>query len=719
KNPLYRRLKPGTVELTLKSRIGAPGWDWNNSITKGTISVDSVYSGSFDDYLSNLLPEHYSRKVYSFNFKFDGRPSTELPFSGSMSARTVEQITSPELFTGSALEPRRFNLSGAIRPNAISLDRVEIFLPDARLDVRMQVFNYLKPDPEISFRASTSFMELDKLDRLIPPAYLTTPLAGAIRKSMGGGRFRVSGLAFDGPLSAFAHITEPQNMERVSGRLEVEDAAFLIKGMKLPVKAIKGVIDIKGNLVSFQNLSAIHGKSAITKLRGSISGLGTAPVLEAVMTAKVDVAELRQEALARIVSKNLDEMIEPVRNVEGTVSATVNVQADLLEQKITALDADILFTNVGFRHDQFKVPVSGFNGTLHVTPAVIEIKDAAFNVEGSAITVNGAVRRYGEPEYDMDLKIDIAGGIPRMADSPLLAARLREGLAGNIIGNIALSGTLENLAFSQEFNLTQANVKFQNVVDKRPGKPLNISAKGTLREGSRLAIDEGRIAFGNSRIRFHGAAPDARSWKGYDFRVDVDSVDLADGPAYIKEFGEGMVKGKVNGEVHITDGGKEPAATGALDAKIEDLNLAHLERFKSTLPLLGYLKMEGNINGDVTVRFAPGALPKFNGWISGKNAGFYTILPKKFQNVSGTAKLKGNMVTWSGIPFTSGNSAGKASGSLLIRKKPVLRLDVRAARLELGDTVWLEGAPDPWWTEDNTVNPELFVRARSNAGTLG
>ncbi len=718
KNPLYRNLKPGTIELSLKSRFGAPAWDWNNSLTKGTINVDSIYSGSFDAYFSNLLPEHYSRKIYSFKLKFDGRPSKEMPFSGSLSARSVDHVINPELFTGSTHEPRRFNFAGAIRPNVISLDHFEIYLPGARLDVGMQIANYLKPDPNITLRASTSFVQLDKLDLLVPPTYLANPVVSAIRKSVGGGRFRVSGLTFNGPFSAFMHIAKPENLERVSGRLELEDASFLIRGMKLPVQGIKGIIDIKGNLVSFQNLSAVHGKSAITKLRGSISGLGTTPVLDAVMTANVDVAELREKALSRIVSKNLEDMIAPVRDIKGTVSATVNVQAGLLEQKITKLDADILFSNVGFRHDQFKVPVSGFNGTFHVTPTIVEIKDASFNVEDSAITVNGEVRRYAEPDYDMNMKIDIVGGIPRLSDNPLLAARLREGFTGNIMGNIDLSGTLDHLAFSQEFNLTQANVKFLGIIDKPPSHKLNISAKGTLQGGKRLVINEGRVDFGNSRIRFHGLAPDAHSWKGYDFRADVDDIDLADGPAYIQGFGAGMIKGAVKGEVHITDGGKKPVASGTLKAKIDDINLGQLERFKETLPVLGYLKLEGNVKGDVLARFSPGDMPKVNGWLSGKNVGFYTILPKKFQNIRGTIKLKGNLVSFNGIPFTSGNSSGTATGSLLIQKKPVLRLDVRASRLELGDTVWLEGAPDPWWTEKTKFSPELFIKARSNSGTL-
>lgn len=719
KNPLYRHLKPGRIEMSMKSRAGAPTWDWYNSLTKGTIAVDSIYSGSFDAYLSGLLPEHYSRKIYAFNFKFNGRPSEKFDFSGSLSARPVEQVANPMLFAGPVYEARRFNIAGSIVPDKITFDRVEIFLPEARLDVHAEITGYRKPDPNISFRANTSFVELDKLDRLIPPAYLNDPMVRAVRQSVGGGRFRVSGLAFNGPYSAFMHIAEPRNMERVTGRLEVEDASFLIKGMKQPVSGIKGVIDIKGNLVSFQNLSALHGHSAITKLRGSISALSTAPYLKAVLAANVDIAELRREALARIVSKKLDEMIEPVRDVEGTASATVNVEADLLEPRITELDADILFTNVGFSHDHFKVPVSGLNGVFHVTPNDIEIKDASFNVEGSAITVGGAIQNYTVPEYNIDLKVDIAGGIPRMTESPLLDERLREVLTGNIVGSLSLSGTLDNLAFREELNLTQANIKLLEIIDKLPGRSFNVTASGTLQGGTQLTIDEGRIDFGNSHIRFHGTAPDTHSWKAYDFRANMEMVDLADGPLFIKDFREGVVKGKVKGEVRVNDGGEEPAASGTLNVKIENVELGQLEHLKKTVPLFGYLKMEGNVNGDVSVRFSPGVMPKFHGWLSGKKVGFYTILPNKFQNLKGTIRLKGNKITFADIPFTSGKTSAEASGSVLIQKNPVLRLDVRAKRLDLADTVWLEGAPDPWWTEEPLVGPELIIHAHSRSGTLG
>lgn len=720
KNPLYHHLKPGKIALSLRSRMGgsAPGWDWNNAKTKGTISVDSIYSGSFDAYLAGLLPEHYSGKVYAFNFEFDGRPSKELAFHGALSARPAEQVANPPLSAGSAYEPRRFNITGAIRPNRISLDRVEVYLPEARLDVHMEIANYRTPNPAISLRASTSFVELDKLDRLIPPAYLNDPMVRAIRKSVGGGRFRVSNITFHGPYSAFIDITAPENMERVSGRLEVEDASFLIKGMKAPVKEIKGVIDIKGNLISFQNLSAIHGHSAITKLRGSIKELRTAPYLEAVLTANVNIAELREEALARIVSKKLDEMIEPVRDVEGTVSATVNVEADLLEPRITELDADILFTNVGFRHDRFKVPVSGFNGLFHVTRDNIEIKDAAFNIETSAITVSGAIRRYAEPEYDMDMKVDIAGGIPRMAENPPIAEQLAKGLTGNIVGSLALSGTLNNLAFLGELNLTQANVKLMGIVDKPPGRSLNIATKGTLQEGGRLVIDEGRVDFGNSHIKFSGTAPDTHTWKAYDFRANVEMADLADGPLYIEDFRKGVVVGKVTGKVRIADGGKKSAVSGTLNVKIGNVDLGQLEHLKQTLPLLGYLKMEGNVQGDVSIRFSPGAWPKFHGWLGGANVGFYTMLPHKFQNLEGKIKLKGDLITFTDIPFTSGKTSAEASGSVLISKRPVLRLDVRGNRLDLDDIVWMEGAPDPWWSEESQFSPELFIRARANVGTL-
>lgn len=719
KNPLYHNLKPGKMALSLRSRTGGTGsWDWNNAKTKGTISVDSIYSGSFDAYLVGLLPEHYSGKVYTFNFDFDGRPSNELAFHGSLAARPLALVANPALFTGSAYESRRFNITGAIRPNRISLDRVEIYLPEARLDVHMEIANYRSPNPDISFRASTSFVELDKLDRLIPPAYLNDPIVRAIRKSVGGGRFRISNITFHGPFSTFINITAPENMERVSGRLEVEDASFLIKGMKAPVKEIKGVIDIKGNLVTFQNLSAIHGHSAITKLRGSIKDLRTAPYLEAVLTANVNIAELREEALARVVSKKLHEMIEPVRDVEGTVRATVNVEADLLEPRITELDADILFANVGFRHNQFKVPVSGFNGLFHVNRNVIEIKDAAFNVETSAITVSGAIRRYAEPEYDMDLKVDIAGSIPRMEENPLIAEQVAKGLTGHIVGSLAFSGTLNNLTFLEELNLTQANVKLMGIIDKPPGRSLNVSTKGSLQEGGRLVIDEGRIDFGNSHIKFSGTAPDTHTWKAYDFRANMEKIDLSDGPLYIEDFRKGVVAGELKGNVRIADGGKKPAISGTVGVKIGNIDLKELEHFKQTLPPLGYLKMEGNVQGDVSIRFSPGVWPKFHGWLGGANVGFYTMLPHKLQNMEGKIKLKGDLITFTDIPFTSGKASAEASGSILINKKPVLRLDVRANRLDLDDIVWMEGEPDPWWSEESQFSPEVFIRARANIGTL-
>lgn len=718
KNPLYRRLKPARMELSLKSRVGAPGWDWDRAMTKGAITVDSVYSGSFDVYLANLLPEHYSHKIYAFDFKFNGRPSEEFAFNGSLSARPAEQAAGPVLSAGFGGESRRFNITGAIRPNRITLDHVEVYLPEARLDVRLEIANYRKPDPDISFRADTSFIELEKLDRLIPPAYLNDPAAQMIRKSMRGGRFRVSGLSFNGPYSAFLRIAEPENMERIAGRLEVEDAGFHAAGMKHPVEKIKGVIDIKGNQLFFQDLSAVHGHSAIAKFGGSITGLRTNPYLKAVIVADMDIAELRDEAVARIASKKLDELIEPVRNIAGTARATVNVEAYPLEQRLTELDADLLFTNVNFRHEQFKVPVSEFNGIFHVTPTVIEIKEAAFNVEGSAITVSGAVRRYAEPEYDMDLKINVAGGIPRMAESPLFDERWRKGLTGNIAGSLALSGTLENLAFREELNLTQAGIKFPKFVDKRPGHSLNVAASGTLQGGNSLTIEEGRVDFGNSHIRFHGTAPDTRTWKAYAFGVNVDMLDLGDGSAYIPDFKEGAVAGQITGEIRVTDSGKAPVAAGTLKVKIGHFDLAQLERLKQELPMFGHLKLEGRVRGDMSIQFAPGLLPKLRGWVHGEKVGFYTMLPNKFQDLSGRIVLKGNMISFADIPFTSGNSSGEASGSVLIHKKPVFKLDVRAKNLDLADVVWLEGTPDPWWSEKPLFYTDLILTARSNAGTL-
>lgn len=705
--------RPASFSVAAESRMSEPEWDWRNKWTEGRVVVESLDARPFEPYFAEYLPEKYRGKVFGLDFSFSGLPSARLDFTGAASAKSGGSGAGHLLSAAGDTGSRRFSFSGHLLPDSVSFDKLEAVLPEVTLTGNAAVNNYRSTDPEISFNMNTSLVNIKKLSTLVPPAYAGEPVVKFMERTVDEGSFRLTDVAFTGAYSALKDLNKNGNTARLSGRLELAGANLRLEGLRQPLRGLTGAFALARNRILFSGVSATYGQSKISIVSGSIDQIHTAPQLLAVIGADMDMKDFRDELAAHIGSPKLNELILPVKDPVGSVGATISVEMDLAKPEVTALDGALTFKNVGFRHGLYNAAIEKLNGSLHLTKSGIEIKNAKWVLGKSLFSAFGTIANYRSPDYRLDLTVATGGEVAALANTRFFDARILGGIKGPVRTSLRMTGNLDDLAFGQEADFTQAEINLWDMVKKPAGKPLTESVSGRLVEKNRLRIDAGKVTLGAQTIGYSGEVPDLRSSKAFDIIVNFGKLDLGGLKGYLARFDS--ANGTVEGYVRAAKGmGKSEAR---LAVRLDSFRLESLDSFNTVLPVFADLRLRGVVRGAATVEVRGGKLA-MSGKVAGRDGGFQSVLAKPVTGMNGDIVLEGNAVKFRKIPAKTGDSRATVSGTVIIQPEPFFNLSVEAEKLNLLDVVSAGESTAEAPEEPSEVLVRLHLNIRSKGGML-
>lgn len=710
-------MSPGEISAKMESWSNSPDWNWGDKLMEGKLTVKSVNARMFGPYLSDYVPERYIGKLYTGELGFSGRLNQRTKFKGELSGGPI----STPLAAGPT---RRFVFSGSHSKGRVEMDNIEIQLPEAAIKGKMTLDDYSGKAPTLAFKVDASMIKIGDLKEFVPYQFREHPMVNFIESFAGKGSVGLSGLSFNGPVSAFENLKDPQNFRLLSGKIIVKDFNLKLDNMLRPLEDISGQMTLAGDELAFSEVRAVYGGSTVKNMAGKITDIHGAPKVSVKAEADLSVKEFRDDLAERIASPRLAELIKPIKNMTGRVQAVLVGEADLQKPEITSLSGDFVFRSVGFYHDLYKANVEHLNGTIVATKDDIRIDGVTCRIEKGLFKADGSITGYSTPNYYMDVKLETSGELTRLANTRFFNLAIFKNIVGPAATSLKMSGTLDDLNFVQTANLTDAEIHYKDLLEKGRGTELTEIFSGRVYEKNKLHINSGRVNLGKSTVEISGDVLEVPEIKGYDVVVNLEKLSLGELEGYVKMLGHKDVSGTVSGTGRFSQGMGADVSSVAVKGKIANLNLEWLKNLDKVWPIAGALQLEGAAQGAFDLSWSRGGL-KMNGRISGKNVGFTTVLAKPLRGFYGDLILKGNTIRLKNLGGKIGASFGQVGGTIVIQKEPSFDLNVDARKLNLDDLVQVGGnsapaEPRPEQTSEGTKTRSRYnINIKSKSGKIG
>lgn len=716
-NPKGGNAKPTLFDVSFKTGVKEPLWDWKNGEVKGVFSVTHLHAESLSPYLDRLIPESYKQRIFSGRFEFDGKLAEQVGFKGELAA----SAPIPPRGKTNRTADVKIDFGGQLFPSSLSLEKLDIRLPEGEVHAKAAIADFKSPDPEIDFSLNTGPIEIVKLMDMAPPAISNEPIIQMARNGIRKGVFAIDRLSFKGPFSSLLNITASENVNRLSAEVSLADCEFVPPSMSKPVEKMSGKISVNKGDVVFNNLQAQYGKSRVNKMNGTIDDFMGAPLLKVALSVDMDAGQLRDEAAERATA-SISDVIRRATNITGAVLASADIEADLAAPALKDINIALKLNGVGFTWAADKPPVKNLNAEVRVARGVIDAGKLAF--ETGSLRLSGALRvkEYLSEAFEVDAAIVASGDATGFSAFGGPAAETLKGLAGPVTVAVRAEGKMDDIRFDANADVSGADVRMFGVIDKKRGVPLQAQLTGLLRNRKELTIASGEFSLNGSKVPFTAAVPDITWATGTDFRFEWGVLPLKKLGGILRDFDKSDADGALKGALRFyKNKGGLWRAEGRVAADVASLNLHALEPLKEVAPVFGLLKLEGRAWGNVTAVFSGPLLPDFYGAVHGEDAEFFAVLPKKFHVLSGTAHLRKDVISFNNAHVTVGDSEGKVTGSITLRKEAEMMFAVKARRLNLEDLIYVEGAPmDAWFGKDGAEDYTIafIVRAGAEQGKI-
>ena len=714
--------KVSKFRFKLHSSASAPEWNWRDKRLDGKVAVESIRIDEFKRYIGRYFPKEITGKNLDFNLDFSGVPSASMEIESELRFRPVEREEGPMLSKEGYKGYSRIEAVGNLSPTHLAIDRLSIVLPEITLKGMMNMTDYMSEDPHVQFRFDTSYLEIARLTELVPPAYRSDPMIKFMEENIKHGWFRLSDIIFDGSYNRFLNLDNPDNLGMLSGKMEVKDFALSLGGFDHPVDRLNGVISLKPDAVSFSRITANYGKNRLKNISGEILNIHSAPLLRAAVDADLDVKDFHSELLKNISSPELSAVFIPVFDLKGKIGFNFNIALDLRRQLMNEFDGEVTFTDVGFKHEYFPLPLNGLSGSLKVDLSNFHAQDITWQTGATTFKTSGTIKNYPSSDYSVKFSVDVEGELAELSKSIFYNSPYIENLKGTATTSLELEGDFSRMSFSHQSDFTNAEYTLHGF-QKQKGVASQQKLNGTIYEGRKMQIDYGEVMVGDLLVWLTGSVEDIARFDRYELELKLKRFALSGIKDIMPSFSHDDAEGYVMGGATVSRQNGAINYKYRLDAEIEKLNL---EPFSALSPFISWVDPKGSVSGrfEVTGENKKPILGK--GEIVGEGIGFQTKLYRPFSGLSGKGTLNGDRFEIENVHAVIGGSQGTVSGTITLKAIPEFNLEVDAAVLNLHDFVKIKSDDDKEalpeakkpYEGGTDIHPRFDLKIRSKKGTL-
>ncbi|MDH5542761.1 MAG: AsmA-like C-terminal region-containing protein [Nitrospinota bacterium] len=693
---------------------------------QGDIRISSLTSDLVKPYMEGFFPEWLDEKFLSVELSFSGNIEQHFDFFGRF-ALNPEQVAFENL-KEETLSPdsKWIEVKGNLKGERLSMSRFKLHLPEIDFQGNMEIENIWQKDPVVRLGIGSSLAEVPRLIALLPQELYPKFLETFSLESIEGGSIRLIDFNFSGKYSDAFKAPEKGEKGAYTGRLEVRDLAVKPVMAKHSISEMNGILAVEPKDIIFKKISARYGASQLKNVSGVIEDFWDNPVFLAKFVADLNLKEFHEELIDNIGSKQLYDILKPIHKFSGNIGFEFLLQYDIAGGKLMEFFGNFDFRNIGFTHELFENPVEDLNGTVFINQELIEITELELVTGTSIFRTTGTVYNYLKEDYLFELTLDASGDTAEFASTVFYTYPYLNSLKGYFGSKLEVEGTLDDMTFRQWSDFTEAEYRFQDKFFKPVGVLSQAMANGRIVGMERVIIDKVDIKLGESQLLLSGYVDNFLQIRNFKFDLSVISLNLDDTQHFLKMFKPGEIKGKIKGNLSLSETDGESTYDYDFQLDVKKIRLNRLEKLGG---LFEKLKLKGNVSGLVYLKGASGKNPSMTGEITGKGIGFKTVLARPIFGLTGKILLSGDRISIQDVRAGMGRSKGMVSLDMDVSTTPHIILTIDGDEIYLEDIVKhasetdgetdIADSPEPPGEERKKfIDPSWEIHVKSKKGTI-
>ncbi len=632
-------VRPALLNVEIKTTpVINQEWKLLDVALSGAASVKELDVKSVWPYIAPHLPFKKLMGTVSWSADISGSKTSGFLSSGNLvfkDARLEEGKLVPEKVPPQTIT---IDYDTGLNDNTVIINSAKATMGVIELTASGMAKEINTPNPKIFVTLGMNEIDLDDIKCYLPEKALTSQQATFLNENLVAGKIAINNFTFDGDLEKLRKIGTPESLRAFSGKLSLNKMKISLPALTYPFLDIAGSITLSQNELYLDSLTGRYGASRLADISGYLTDIHGWPSFGVYIKADVNLDEVKRLLLAKVASPELKKQIEKIEEVEGNIKVDLTVAGDTADIISTlSMDGEVTFDNVTMRHKSFELPLLGLNGKMEMSQDDFYIDNLSWKMGSSPCSVYGTFLNAFQKDPRLDLTLKSTLSLDNISDIWLMKLSDIYAQTGTAKMEMSIQGNISNFKVSQKLDMTEAQYRFANVIEKQNGLKNIYSLKLSVTNLDKLKTERLLVDIGESRFEVDGDLGAFANGKGIDLTFSSDGMLFNDMDRFFKVLDD------IDGGGYIS---------GAFSLKKESL--------EKDVKLLGTLRLE---NADFKLSIFSGI----------------------FRESNGVFELVNNKLFLRDANGRFGNGKFTLSANAVFKAKPIFNINMEAESLDLKD----------------------------------
>ncbi|MGA1875350.1 MAG: AsmA family protein [bacterium] len=375
-----------SADLSLSGKVDQPFLN-----TELRLSADNLNVATFLPYYHDLIPMQSPSALLSLQIGIKSTEHKEMQAHGEVNLTEVS-FSLPSLPPGERVKDQSVKVSFQtgvdFTQQIATIDQLHITTLGIPLQINGRISQFKTKKRNLDLRASISEVDLNRIQKNIPPSLLPSP---------------VHGLTFRGKITGIsAHLTgsaeQPSRTLTYSGKARLTDLQVTSKDIPSLVPRINGTIEIDSEKVKIPHVELALLDSQTT-MAGSVANILKEPALDVEVTSHIPKIAPLYQALPPGLFPSLAKV-----KVEGGLRIKGRLFGNLKKPSALRYRGEATLQDINLRSTQYGSLSPGFLGTVYFNEHEISTEDLQISLSESDFRLKGKVAGYRKaPFIHMDM----------------------------------------------------------------------------------------------------------------------------------------------------------------------------------------------------------------------------------------------------------------------------------------------------------------------------
>lgn len=472
--------------------------DWMKGKIEAEVKAQGLELPHFWPYFRKWLPVKNLSGTLDLDAHYEGEARGAFKTSGKIKLSDV-LFDHPQVFSY-VLTPKWVNVGFDLRYDRQTFEALQfsVELPEIAVRGKGKVYGIGTNQMGMEAEAQSATFDLSDGKRFIPFRILhNRDLADHLFRSEGKGPVQILRVRLAGKIPEIEHCDQLRYAHTLSVEMKIHKILLKLPWDFPVLRDLKGHLSFRNGNLHFKDVDGRFLHSTLTRANGTFLELLQESTLQVEGEGKLDLTDLPDVKKSGILSREIEEVLQPIRSLSGQLQCRVSARGALKPPFRFEHQGTYTFSMVRFNHAQIPMAISVIDGTMTFSNEGLQWSQTKVELGPSSLVLNGFLKG-GKPSGGVEVTakgtVDL-GSLLTLLKSPLLSEDIRS--KAKAIDNLSGTGHL-NFKATRRGNQTtfyfEGDFSPKEVMLLPKGLPTAI----TLKEGT---LSFSSLGLGFSRLK--------------------------------------------------------------------------------------------------------------------------------------------------------------------------------------------------------------------------